>query len=218
MGEPTLASNLGPAINLVKSALGLPVAVFTNGSLLKREDVRRDLVLADTIIVKLDAPDNDVFQKLNRPAVGVQLSDVLQGLQLLRLEFKGKLAIDVMLTDLNRAQGHNLSFNIRCVAPDQVQLNTPLRPSAVAPLKPADVKDVRKNWFWNFKTITVYDARKPLSVVPLDEEETQLRQPTKPKAEAAHEEGASGAAAGGPKTAYPGAAVFPGATRVDPGI
>src|SRR5271157_1447447 len=32
MGEPTLAANLGAAIVVAKSTLGLPVAVFTNGS------------------------------------------------------------------------------------------------------------------------------------------------------------------------------------------
>ena len=180
-GEPTLASNLGPAINLVKSALGLPVAVFTNGAMLKREDVRRDLCLADIIIVKMDAPDARLFERINRPAPGIQLSDILQGLQLLGLEFKGKLMIDVMLTDLNRGYGNGLQFNVRCGIPDQVHLNTPLRQSSMRPLRKEEVEDVRKNWFWNLKAITVYDPRKPMQVVALDEVETEARQPTKPK-------------------------------------
>ena len=41
MGEPTLANNLGKAINLVKSALDLPVAVLTNSSLMFRAEVRQ---------------------------------------------------------------------------------------------------------------------------------------------------------------------------------
>jgi len=183
MGEPTLASNLGPAINLVKSALGLPVVVFTNGAMLKREDVRRDLCLADTIIVKMDAPDVRLFERINRPAPGITLPDILQGLQALRLEFKGKLVIDVMLTDLNRGYGNALQFNVRCAVPDQVQLNTPLRQSCMRPLRQEEVEDVRKNWFWNFKTISVYDKRLPINTTALDEEETELRQPTKPKAQ-----------------------------------
>jgi wyosine [tRNA(Phe)-imidazoG37] synthetase (radical SAM superfamily) len=43
MGEPTLATNLGEAITMVKSVLGLPVAVMTNGSLIKHKDVRKAL-------------------------------------------------------------------------------------------------------------------------------------------------------------------------------
>jgi wyosine [tRNA(Phe)-imidazoG37] synthetase (radical SAM superfamily) len=167
----------------VKSALGLPVVVFTNGAMLKREDVRRDLCLADTIIVKMDAPDVRLFERINRPAPGITLPEILQGLQALRLEFKGKLIIDVMLTDLNRGYGNALQFNVRCGAPDQVQLNTPLRQTCMRPLRQEEVEDVRKNWFWNFKAITVYDKRLPVWTTALDEEETELRQPTKPKTE-----------------------------------
>ncbi len=182
MGEPTLASNLGPAINLVKSALGLPVAVFTNGSMLKRDDVRRDLCLADTIIVKMDAPDAQLFERINRPAGGVQLFEILQGLQLLRLEFKGKLIVDTMVTELNKGSGNALQFNIRCGAPDQVQLNTPMRQSNFAPISKTEIEDMRKNWFWNFNTISVYDQRKTIVIAPLNEAETELRHPTKSKA------------------------------------
>jgi hypothetical protein len=51
------------------------------------------------------------------------------------------------------------------------------------PLRQEEVEDVRKNWFWNFKTISVYDKRLPINTTALDEEETELRQPTKPKAQ-----------------------------------
>ena len=40
MGEPTLASNLGEAIELARSILDLPIAMLTNSSLIFREDVR----------------------------------------------------------------------------------------------------------------------------------------------------------------------------------
>jgi len=40
MGEPTLASNLGEAIELARSILNLPIAVLTNSALMFREDVR----------------------------------------------------------------------------------------------------------------------------------------------------------------------------------
>ena len=54
MGEPTLASNLGGAIELVRSHLKVPVAVITNSSLLARQDVRDELAQADVVITKLD--------------------------------------------------------------------------------------------------------------------------------------------------------------------
>ena len=67
MGEPTLGSNLGEAIRLVRSTLRVPVAVLTNSSLMSREDVRQDLAEADVVVAKLDAPDEALFRQVNRP-------------------------------------------------------------------------------------------------------------------------------------------------------
>jgi wyosine [tRNA(Phe)-imidazoG37] synthetase (radical SAM superfamily) len=184
MGEPTLAANLGAAITMVKSILGLPVAVLTNGSLIKRQDVRSELALADLVVVKMDAPDETLFQSINRPAAGIEMSSILQGLQLFRFEYKGKLAIDIMLTDVNKGSGYKLQMNARFALPDQVQLNTPLRPCAIKPLPAAEIESLRKNWFWDRNTLTVYTAKRP-EVSPIDVEETEIRHPTKPEVEPA---------------------------------
>ena len=182
MGEPTLAANLGAAITMVKSVLRLPVAVLTNGSLIKRPDVRSELALADMVIVKMDAPDETLFHSINRPAAGIEMSSILQGLQLFRFEYKGKLALDIMLNDMNKGSGYKLQMNARFALPDQVQLNTPLRPCAIKPLPAAELEVLRKNWFWDRETLTVYAAKRP-EVSPLDLEETEKRHPTKPRVE-----------------------------------
>lgn len=184
MGEPTLAANLGAAITLVKSTLGLPVAVLTNGSLIKREDIRSELSSADMVIVKMDAPDEAGFRAINRPADGITHAGILQGLQLFRMEYRGKLALDIMLTGMNKGNGYNLQMNARFAMPDQVQLNTPLRPCAVKPLPAAEIENLRKTWFWNHKALTVYEAKRP-EVNPIDVEETELRHPTKPRNDSA---------------------------------
>jgi len=46
VAEPTMAANLGQAIQLVKSTLNLPVAVLTNSSLMPRGGVREELAQA----------------------------------------------------------------------------------------------------------------------------------------------------------------------------
>ena len=68
MGEPTLASNLGEAIELARSILDLPIAVLTNSSLMFQEDVRQQLAHADTVVAKLDVPNEELFAVVNRPA------------------------------------------------------------------------------------------------------------------------------------------------------
>ena len=49
-GEPTLHSALGEVIRAVRTMTSAPIAVLTNGSLLFREDVRRDLFAADVVL------------------------------------------------------------------------------------------------------------------------------------------------------------------------
>jgi wyosine [tRNA(Phe)-imidazoG37] synthetase (radical SAM superfamily) len=91
MGEPTLASNLGEAIRTAKSALKLPVAVLTNSSLMARDDVRHELSLADTVVAKVDTPNEELFRKINRPIIRRSLAEILRALQLFREEYQGNL-------------------------------------------------------------------------------------------------------------------------------
>jgi wyosine [tRNA(Phe)-imidazoG37] synthetase (radical SAM superfamily) len=185
MGEPTLAANLGAAIEVARDTLGKPVAVITNGTLLMNDRVRQELALADMVIVKLDASQDKVFQEINRPAPGLSMNQVISGLQYFRLEYKGKLAVEAMLVEANKQDAYNISYTAKVLMVDQVQLNTPLRASACSPLTKAELSDLRTSKFWNTNNlIMVYDAALP-QVTPLDEAETELRHPTKPKEEPA---------------------------------
>lgn len=176
MGEPTLATNLGDAISMVKLVLQLPVAILTNGSLIKHKDVREALAMADMVIAKLDAPDDNLFNTINRPSGVIPIGKIIQLWQMFRMDYKGKLAVSIMLSDLNKGAIYDLQYKARMLLPDQIQLNTPLRPCAVKPLPKAEF-DACKQWFWNFKDfINVYDAKIP-EVEPLDAKEAELRHP-----------------------------------------
>ena len=64
-GEPTLDINLGKEIEMLKS-LNHKIAVLTNGSLIFREDVRKDLSKADLVSLKVDAVSEDLWRKINQ--------------------------------------------------------------------------------------------------------------------------------------------------------
>ena len=49
-GEPTLHSGIGEVTQMIKGLTAIPVAVLTNGSLLYRSRVRKQLLQADLII------------------------------------------------------------------------------------------------------------------------------------------------------------------------
>jgi wyosine [tRNA(Phe)-imidazoG37] synthetase (radical SAM superfamily) len=48
--------------------------VLTNSSLMKRGDVRQDLALFDVVVAKVDAPDERLYQRVNRPFVDYTLA------------------------------------------------------------------------------------------------------------------------------------------------
>lgn len=175
MGEPTLASNLGQAIRLAKSILRLPVAVLTNSSLMPREDVRHELGLADVVVTKLDAPSQELFNIINRPIVGYSLDEILQGIRYFRSEYKGKLALQMMLVEANKDYAAEMARIAAELSPDEVQINTPLRPCGVKPLTSEEVTAIRHE-FSGLKVVTVYQAARP-EVTPLSLKETLRRRP-----------------------------------------
>ncbi len=177
MGEPTLATNLGEAITMVKSVLGLPVAVMTNGSFIEHKEVRKGLSQADMVVIKLDAFDDKSFDAINRPSGVFSLDKMVQQWQMFRMEYKGKLALSVMANDLNKGEMHDLHVKAKLVMPDQIQLNTPLNCEAMKPLSKADF-DKCKQWFWDFnEVINVLEAKVP-AVEPLNAAETEKRYPS----------------------------------------
>jgi wyosine [tRNA(Phe)-imidazoG37] synthetase (radical SAM superfamily) len=176
MGEPSLASNLGEAIGLVKSALKLPVAVLTNSSLIPREDVRRELALADVVVAKLDAPNEELFRRINRPILKCTLDDIAKAIRLFRGEYQGKLALQMMFFEANRDYAAGMAEIAEPLSPDEVQINTPLRPCGVSPLAAEELAAIERE-FGNFQNVfTVYGALTP-EVMPFDLAETLRRRP-----------------------------------------
>jgi wyosine [tRNA(Phe)-imidazoG37] synthetase (radical SAM superfamily) len=175
VAEPTLALNLAELVAVVRERFTQPVAILTNSSLMKRDDVRRDLARFDIVVAKVDAPDEALFQQINRPAVSYTLQEILWGIQRFRQEFGGKLALQMMFIPANRDRAAEMA-EIACqLRPDEVQLNTPLRPSPVPPLSPAEMDEVEAA-FAGLPVVNVYKAKRP-EVTPLNERETRRRRP-----------------------------------------
>ena len=130
-GEPTLSSDIGRIIGALKRKTSVPVAVITNGALLSREEVRRDLALADVVLPSLDAATQEVFEKVNRPDPAITLAGVVEGLRAFRQEYKGRIWLEIMLiNNINTSQEHleMLRQMLDTISVDKVQLNTVCRP------------------------------------------------------------------------------------------
>lgn len=179
LGEPTLASNLAQAISLARSVLDLPVAVLTNSSLMPRAEVRRDLEAVDVVVAKLDAPDDGLLRSVNRPMGDCSIGDIVEGIRTFREVYRGKLAIQMMFVEVNKHSARQMAEMVRSLSPDEVQLNTPLRPCAVEPLSAEDM-DAIKGEFHGLNVVQVYQTEAPV-VAPLSVSEVRRRRPESPQ-------------------------------------
>jgi wyosine [tRNA(Phe)-imidazoG37] synthetase (radical SAM superfamily) len=165
-GEPTLAENLGEMIRAVKKARPERIAVITNSSLLHRKEVREDLLAADFIIAKLDAPSQEIFSAVNGPLEFIQIEQIISGLKLLRESYQGKLALQMMFVKQNKLSAKELSRIAREIGSDEVQVNTPLRPCRSQPLSQSELERIEAR-FCDLHTVSVYRAEikkiKPIS-------------------------------------------------------
>jgi wyosine [tRNA(Phe)-imidazoG37] synthetase (radical SAM superfamily) len=128
-GEPTLALNLEDIMTGIQTLTHKPIAVLTNGTQLGDPSVRQALAKANKISLKLDGVTPDQLRRVNRPAPGIRLDDLLTTAQQFRSEFSGELAIQTMiLVPWNNLTRETYIQWMRAIAPDEIQLNTPSRP------------------------------------------------------------------------------------------
>ena len=170
-----MATNLGDAILALKKIRTEKVAIITNSSTVMQPDVRADLCLADLILFKIDAPNQEIFEKVNQAPKGLKLAHIIEGIRLLKKTYKGKLAVQTMMTDINKAYAAELAQLIHVIGPDEVQLNTPLRPSPVKPLSEAEMAEIKEPFVrLGLNVLSVYEEEKK-TYQPFDDEATEKR-------------------------------------------
>lgn len=131
-GEPTLDVHLGSVIDLLRS-LDLPIAVISNASLIDRHDVQHDLAKADWVSLKVDAVDEGIWRKLNRPNRHLDLSAIRMGMLDFARLFEGELVTETLLVEgVNDRMEHirDLAEFLGRLRPSKAYLSIPTRPPA----------------------------------------------------------------------------------------
>lgn len=145
-GEPTLDLGLGDHIRAVAD-IGIPVAVFTNASLLWMPEVRRDLAATRLVSVKVDTTRPDTWRRLDRPHGALELPLVLDGIRTFAREFPHELISETMLVrGVNDAAEciEAVTDFLEEIAPARAYLGIPTRPPANPDVQPPhDVALVR---------------------------------------------------------------------------
>jgi len=172
-GEPTLAQNLGEMIRALKSCRPEKIAVITNSLLLDRPDVRQDLAAADFVVAKIDACDQAMLTRINRPPQAMKFEAIVNGLEIFRQGFPGRLAIQIMFIEANQAAAGRMADIVKKIHADEIEINTPLRPSGVPPLPEPQLQEIKKH-FQGLPARTVYEAER-FSYRPYDVTDTVQR-------------------------------------------
>lgn len=141
--EPTLNLNLGYAAGRIRKMCDVPVAVLTNACFAGRKDVREGLDKCDVVIAKIDAPTQELFEKINRPASGVKLTDIVDGIK----QIKTNVCIQTLMfscgsvtnaDDYTVTRLLDLYRDINKSKPIEVLLGTVTRPSDDERLRAVD--------------------------------------------------------------------------------
>lgn len=145
-GEPTLDAGLGQTIDLLRP-LGVPIAVISNSSLIWQAEVRAVLMRADWVSLKLDAVEEGLWRRVNRPHAALAFPAVLAGIAQFAAEFTGQLATETMLlADLNTNDEAltQLADFLGKVQPATAYLSIPIRPPAEPWVRPPSEEAVNR--------------------------------------------------------------------------
>ena len=179
-GEPTLHSKIRSVIEGVKGITSIPIAVITNGSLLYLEEVRQDLLYADVVLPSLDAVSSDVFLKINRPDEGFSSERMVEGMVQFRRIYKGQIWLEILFCrGMNDSQSELslMKETIGHIKPDQIHLNTVVRPPSeiwATPLSQKEMEEIQ-TFFGERASIISEFNRHPFSLSEGDIKEEILK-------------------------------------------
>lgn len=134
-GEPTLAANLGELITGLQALTDKPVAVITNGALMTDSQVREELCKADIVLPSLDAYNENVAKKIDRPHGSISFEEEYDGLVTFSKMYQGELWMEIMLVEGINEDKESIAQFKKClddISYDRLYINTPVRPPAEA--------------------------------------------------------------------------------------
>ena len=128
IGEPTLYKCIGKLIQHIKATYpSYLLCLITNSTMIVDNELQDDLLLCDLIMPSLDAVSPEVFQKINRPHIDIDLSKMIEALIKFREKYPGQLWLEIFfLEGINDTLEELTLLKETCqkIKPDLVQLNS----------------------------------------------------------------------------------------------
>ncbi len=130
-GDASLYLSLGSLLKGIRELTDIPILMLTNGGLLFKDEVARDMSLVDILGPSLDAGDPQTFQRINQPHKSISFEQMYTGLQAVTKNHPGQVQLEVMLAkDINdsAAEIEQIASCLEHVRKDSIDINTPVRP------------------------------------------------------------------------------------------
>ena len=146
-GEPTLYKDLKKLIYEIKQITDIPVCIITNGSLLYKQEMRSNLLLADLIIPSLDAGNEETFKLIDNPNKEINFDKMVEGLIEFKKVFKGEYWLEIfLLKDINDNEDEldDIIKIVKKIKPDRIQLITATRRVANEKAKALSDEELKK--------------------------------------------------------------------------
>jgi len=149
-GEPTLHPDFPEMVDLIVTLRnrlggGMRTAVLSNSALVAEPDIRAALARLDVRIMKLDCGTEEVFGRYNRPAPGLSLEGITEGLKSLA----AASSVTVQSLFAAGADGNMAPENVSAwvdrlkgIRPAAVQLYSLARGHPASDLRPASASEL----------------------------------------------------------------------------
>jgi wyosine [tRNA(Phe)-imidazoG37] synthetase (radical SAM superfamily) len=133
-GEPTMYPYLDELIEKIDAIKGdKQTLILSNSAYLSDPKVFQTLLKLDQVKLSLDAATPDVFQKIDRPADGIEISAIIDAIQRFSQAFSGKLFIETLFVrGLNDTPQEVMALNnaLQSIQCERIDIGTIDRPPA----------------------------------------------------------------------------------------
>jgi len=147
-GEPTLDIQLKETAAMLRK-LGFPLALITNASLFSEERVREAIQEFDWLSVKMDAPDDVTWRKINHPVRNLSFENHMAHIHEVVREFHGILCTETMLVSGLNDQAETVAILAGMIAglsPSKAYVSVPIRPPAYKGVAIPDEASLTQAW------------------------------------------------------------------------
>ncbi|MEO1923418.1 MAG: radical SAM protein [Nautiliaceae bacterium] len=131
-GEPTLYPYLNDLVKGLKKT-EKKLLILSNSSTIDNPKIQAVLKKFDIVKLSLDAVTPSVFKKIDRPAKGIDIGNIINGMKEFRKIYEGELVIEILVVKgINDKEDEFKKINevLREIKPDRVDISTIDRPPA----------------------------------------------------------------------------------------